>query len=468
MQKSYNNTLYIDDFIDERPMRSTQYITVLLCGFLMFIDGLDVQTIAYIAPLIGSEWNIEKSELGILFSAGLAGMMFGYIAIAPLSSKFGHKYLVFFSIMSTGILILMSSLVDEMWQLLLLRSLTGIGLGALVPSCVTISSEYSPKRNRATSVMLIYVGSSSGFIFAGIAAAWILPDFGWRMLFIIIGILTLLFLPFVYFFMPESLSSLVKNKNNHNTIKRILSKVDKNYKFETVSEFSFRYISKANIDKNKAPYKELFSGLLIGTIILWIAFSLNMAEMYALQNWLPTILEKQGFGLTMMATGTSVAIAGGIFAAFVVGPAMDRFNSYRVLSGLYILGAIFLVVLGLLFKTNVVFAVVVTFIVGLSVMGGQKAIIALAAIFYPPNARGIGVAWALGVGRTGAILGPLAFGFFIDPSWAPLKIFSIFAVPMALLGVLIFVLGEVYGGETTIRAGRESRGRAGLRENRTN
>jgi MFS transporter, AAHS family, 4-hydroxybenzoate transporter len=142
-------------------------------------------------------------------------------------------------------------------------------------------------------------------------------------------------------------------------------------------------------------------------------FGLNLAEFYALQSWLPTILTNFGDSLNTVALATSLTTIGGIVAALVIGPAMDRLGPYGSLATVYFAGVAFVALLGLAVSAPSWVLLIAAFCAGFCISGGQKSVIALAAIFYPAPIRSTGVGWALGIGRLGGIGGPLLIGVLL-------------------------------------------------------
>jgi MFS transporter, AAHS family, 4-hydroxybenzoate transporter len=192
-------------------------------------------------------------------------------------------------------------------------------LGAAIPSTVALTTEYSPKRLRATFVLVIYCGFSLGFVAAGALAAWSIPLYGWRSLLWIGSFVPVLLATFVFLFLPESLDFLVRTKADPRSIWRVVRRVDQNLPHDCPDQFT------TEIEEKRSAVGSLFqSGRTFGTIVLWLVFGLNLAEFYALQSWLPTILTNLKYDLNTVALATSLTTIGGIVAAFAIGPAMDR------------------------------------------------------------------------------------------------------------------------------------------------
>ena len=161
----------VPTFINSRRVGAVQWVVIVLCALVMFLDGFDTQAISYMAPLIAKEWGLPRELLGPIFSSALTGLMVGYLLLSPLSDRFGHRRLILISTIAFGLLTLVTVFVSSVTELMILRFITGVALGAAIPSTVALTTEYSPKRLRATFVLVIYCGFSLGFVAAGALAA---------------------------------------------------------------------------------------------------------------------------------------------------------------------------------------------------------------------------------------------------------------------------------------------------------
>jgi MFS transporter, AAHS family, 4-hydroxybenzoate transporter len=426
-------------FINSRPIGAVQYGIVVLCALVMFLDGLDTQAISYMAPMISKEWGLSREVLGPIFSSALAGLMFGYLLLSPLSDQFGHRRLILFSTVTFGLLTLVTLIATNVTELMILRFLTGIALGAAIPSAVALTTEYMPRRLRATFVLAIYCGFSLGFVAAGGLAASMIPLYGWRSM-LWIGALTPLTLAvFVYIFLPESLDFLVRTNAKSQSIWSIVQRLDRALPNQGPQHFV------TEVEAKRSAVRSLFqSGRTLGTLVLWLVFGLNLAEFYALQSWLPTILTGHGFSPNPVALATSMTTVGGIVAAFAIGPAMDKLGPYRSLAVVYFAGVAFVALMGPAISASPWVLVVAAFCAGFCISGGQKSVIALAAIFYPAPIRSTGVGWALGIGRLGGIGGPLLIGLLLAYGLGAASLFYAAAVPMLLAGISVALLGVRY------------------------
>src|SRR5260370_1166823 len=381
-------------FINSRPIGAVQYGIVVLCGLVMFLDGLDTQAISYMAPMISKEWGLSREVLGPIFSSALTGLMFGYLVLSPLSGRFGHRRLILFSTVTFGLVAVVTLGGTNVNELMVLRFLTGIALGAAIPSTVALTTEYMPKRLRATFVLAIYCGFSLGFVAAGGLAASMIPLYGWRSMLWIGAATPLALAVLVYVFLPESLDFLVRTQAKPHGIWRIVRRLDRRLPSEGPQQFV------TEVEAKRSAVGSLFqSGRTLGTLVLWLVFGLNLAEFYALQSWLPTILAGHGFSPNAVALATSMTTIGGIVAAFAIGPAMDKLGAYRSLAVVCFAGVGFVALMGPAISAAPWVLMIAAFCAGFCISGCPQIVIALASVFYPPPIRSTGVGWALGVGR---------------------------------------------------------------------
>jgi MFS transporter, AAHS family, 4-hydroxybenzoate transporter len=429
----------VPSFINSRRTGVTQYAIVVLCGLVMFLDGFDTQAISYMAPSIAKQWGLSKELLGPIFSSALTGLMVGYLVVSPLSDRFGHRKLVVICTFTFAVLTFATIFATNVTELIGLRFVTGIALGSVIPSAIALTTEFSPARLRATFVLAIYCGFSLGFVAAGAVAAWAIPEYGWRSMLWIGAVAPLIVAILALIFLPESMDFLIRTKAQPESVWRVVRRVDSALPVQGPTQFVTEVV------EQRSAVRSLFSsGRGAGTLVIWIVFMLNLAEFYALQSWLPSILSNVGYSLNIVALATTMTTIGGIVAAFAIGPAMDRIGPYSSLSTVYLAGVLFVVLFGFSIGGPSWLLLLTAFCAGFCISGGQKSVIALAAIYYPTPIRSTGVGWALGIGRLGGIGGPLLIGALLAYQLSAQHILYAAAVPMLLAGLLVALLGRWY------------------------
>lgn len=175
------------------------------------------------------------------------------------------------------------------------------------------------------------------------------------------------------------------------------------------------------------------------TLLLWFAFFMNLLVMYFLVNWLPTLLKASGQTLQVAIFSTAVLNAGGVIGGVVFGRMIDRFNPIFALGCGYF-GAAFFIAVAATHATDLAILMVSIFIAGSGIVGAQISMNALTATIYPTAIRSTGVGWALGIGRTGAIVGPVAGGNLLAMGWNARSLVLAAVVPSAIAGLAVCAL----------------------------
>ncbi|MDB5785059.1 MFS transporter [Caballeronia mineralivorans] len=429
------------EVIERQKVGRGQCLVVLLCALLMFLDGFDTQAVSYIVPALAKDWHLQREILGSIFSAALVGLMVGYLAIAPLSARFGHKRMMLASSVLFAVFTLLTVFATNVTELIGLRFLAGIGLGAAAPSAVALTCEFAPKRLRATFVLLVYCGFSLGFVVAGLTAGALMPRHGWKSLMLVGAIAPLVLTVPLAWLLPESLTFLQRRPQGKERMRAVLLRLFPRLDVPVGSTFRLE-----DQGETRASVAALVRGRTsAGTLLLWLIFFLNLAEFYFMQSWLPTMLTGLQYSPATVVWVTALPTIAGVLSAVPLGLAMDRVGPYVTLTVMYLAGCVFMWLVGSAFSGSVAWLMVMVFCAGFCISGGQKSVIALAAVYYPVNLRSTGVGWALGIGRLGGIAGPLVAGMLYSAHWTPAEIFRFSAWPVFVAGIGVLVMGRIYG-----------------------
>src|SRR5215475_3508720 len=193
----------VSTLIEQRPVTGFQWRTLLVCLAVLFMDGYDTQAIGYVAPALVQAWHLDRAALAPVFALGLFGMMLGGLFFGPLADRFGRKRFIVICTALFGVFSLLTAATETPRQLMVLRFLTGLGLGGAMPNAVALAVEYFPKRRRASAVTMVFVGFTIGAAIGGFAIAALLRTHGWPAAFIIGGIIPLVLIPLLWMLLPE-------------------------------------------------------------------------------------------------------------------------------------------------------------------------------------------------------------------------------------------------------------------------
>jgi AAHS family 4-hydroxybenzoate transporter-like MFS transporter len=428
-------SLDVQQFIDALPFSKLQRAILWLCFLVVAVDGFDTAAIGFIAPAIREEWHLSAAALAPLFGAGLFGLMAGALLFGPLADRLGRKTVLVGSVAFFGLASLASMAAPDLTWLIVLRFLTGLGLGGAMPNAVTLTSEYCPGARRSSLVTLMFCGFTVGSALGGLASAQILATFGWRGVLCIGGVLPLLLVPVLMRSLPESLRFLVLKRRAAASIDSIVLRLAPG--MSSAPELT------AHETSAHTPIRELFRApFAFGTAMLWISFFMSLLIIYLISSWLPTLLHNAGASLSRASLVTATFQIGGTVGAILLGRLMDRLGAGRTLSFAYVAGAVFVILCGAS-SGQLWLLVLAVFGVGFCVSGSQVGANALAAAFYPTNSRATGVSWANAAGRSGAIVGSLSGGWLMSMQLDMALILSLLAVPALIAAVAIAVLGRV-------------------------
>jgi len=437
---SLNDTFDVDELIDDSPIGKLQILVLLLGTMVIFVDGFNIQVMGYIAPQLAKAWHLPNELLGPIFSSGLFGVFGGYLFLAPISGRVGHRLMIIACTAIVGMLTLLTTLVHDAYALMALRFITGLALGATNPSAVSIIADFCPKHRRSTFVVIGICGVSLGSMVAGLAAAMLMASYGWEAVLIIGGALPLVLAAILIIALPDSLEYLVKKKGGSAPETLALARrIAPNRTFIAGTKFSFS-------QKASGAVTQIFvEGRLSGTLAIWIGFTANLLVYYFVQSWLTTLIIAAGHTQQVAVSATTMLAAGGVLSIFAVGPLMDKYQPFKVIGFFFVVGSTCVALLGSLLAASVPIVLVASFLAGFTVLGVQKGMNAVAVHFYPTPLRSTGLGWGLGIGRLGAVAGPLVAGILMQGGQASATLFYFAAISMLAGATAMFFMAARYG-----------------------
>lgn len=420
--------------IDASPFTRQQVLVVSICFFLNMLDGMDVLAIAYAAPSIASDWAITPQALGLVFSAALVGMTIGAIVISPYTDTIGRRKMIISSISVIALGMLATAYAQNLTQLIMLRVVAGLGIGSMLASLTSMVTEYAPDRNRNFCILLLQAGYPIGAIITGFVAAWLLPVYGWRTLFVFAAFCSIAAIPLTVFLLPESLEFLVRKQppGALQKINRVLAKM-KLAAITSLPELSGEIKGGSRLAAVLSP------DLRTSTLLLWISFCMSFATLYFLLSWVVKLAVDSGLQLEH-AIFAGVALNLGAFCgALALGYLSSALGLKRLIAAFFVIGAVTSVAYGNL-RVSVPITMILIFVMMFFVQGAFIGLYAVAARLYSTDIRTTGVGWAIGAGRIGAIAGPAAAGVLLGAGIDIGTTFAVFSLPIVIAAIAILRL----------------------------
>ena len=427
----------IGRYIDDRPLSGFQIRVIVLCALVVALDGFDAQALGFVAPALAKDLHLGPGALGPVFGASLFGVMMGSLLFGALADYLGRKWLVVAGVLVFAVGSLATSRATGIPDLVVLRFVTGLGLGGVLPNTIALTSEYAPQRRRTLLIMLMFMTVSLGSAIGGAVAAKLIAVYDWQIIFVIGGLLPLILCAVLIAWLPESLSLLALDARRSERVRTLLGRIDPSAAFAADARFAI-------VEESAKGFllPQLFANRrLIPTLLLWLMFFMNMLDIYFLNSWLPTLTHGVGLDVeAAIAVGVAFQL-GGMLGTVGLGLLIERLGFHRVLFLTYLAGFVAIVAIGLAGAALPILMPAV-FVAGVAVIGGQIGCNAYAARVYPTYIRATGIGWALGIGRFGSILGVTVGGLMLAAQWNIPALFKASAVPqlcsaLAILGLAL-------------------------------
>ena len=429
------SSVNVAKMIDESKFNHFHGVVLFWCAFTIIFDGYDLVIYGSVLPSLMEEWSLTPNQAGTLGSVALIGMMLGALIFGPLADKIGRKNVILFCIALFSLFTGLIGISSGSLEFGIYRFIAGLGLGGVMPNAIALMTEYSPKSLKSTLVSIMFSGYSVGGMLAAGLAILLLGQFGWRSLFFV-GALPLLFLPLMYKTLPESPRFLLM-KNESNKIGQLLTKINPTFTYRENQTFELM-----KTEETGAPVIKLFkNGRALSTIMFWITFFMCLLMIYGLNTWLPKLMDGAGLSVSGLMF-LLVLNFGAIFGAIFGGRLADRWNPKSVLLVFFILAAVSLTLLG--WTTNIILLYILVAIAGATTIGTQIICNAYISQYYPTEMRSSGLGWALGIGRLGAIAGPMIGGILLTMGLPFYQNFLVFAIPGIIGALALCFVQEKY------------------------
>jgi AAHS family benzoate transporter-like MFS transporter len=417
---------------DDARFNSFHRLVLLWCALIIVFDGYDLAVVGIALPSIMKGMGVDATNAGFMVSSALFGMMFGAIFLGTVADRIGRRWAIAICVGLFSVFTAAAGLATDPVTFGITRFFAGLGIGGVMPNVVAHMTEYSPKKMRATLVTLMFSGYAVGGIVAALLGKGLIETYGWQSVFFAAG-LPVLLIPVILKSLPESMPFLLAKRRDEE-LRQIASKLEPSYKPSPTDRFVVPPEDKAD----DAPIMHLFrEGRGFSTVMFWISFFMCLFMIFALSSWLTKLMASAGHSLGSALTFVIVMNVGAMIGAIGGGWLADRFHIKYVLAAMYALAAVSITLLGFKMPAPALFFVVA--LAGASTIGTQIVANAYTGQFYPMAVRSTGLGWALGIGRSGAILAPILIGILVGMNLPLQQNFFAIAIP-AVIGMVAVLL----------------------------
>jgi len=433
-------TVDLREHLERAPMSPYQWVIVAAAVLLNALDGFDVAAMSFVSASVEREFGLSGTVLGVVISGTLIGMAIGSVVLGRVADVIGRRLAVLGSVALATAGMYLAATAQDVVQLGVWRVLTGLGVGGILASITVITAEYSSRRWRGLAIGIYSAGYGVGATLGGIAAVGLQADLGWRSVFLAGAIAsTVLFVALVVV-LPESVQFLQYRRPAHAlaSLRRIARRVGFDPERAALPAREERDPAEAA----RAGLSGLFApGVRAASLLLWASFFTVMFAFYFVNSWTPRLMVEAGMTVDQgVVVGMALAI-GGAAGSVLYGLLAARVSRERLLVVFLVAGAASIVVFVL--STAVLFAAfALGVVVGLLVNACIAGLYTIAPTRYATSARATGVGAALGVGRAGAILAPIAAGALLDAGWTNVALYSSTAALLLIGAVAVVLLGR--------------------------
>src|SRR5271166_184940 len=431
------NEINISNLVDAARLRRFHLWLAFWCLLAMMADGFDLLNASIAGPALIKEWGISRAALGPVFSASLVGFFVGAPFFGYLGDRFGRRLAIISSLLFIGVTTLACAWASDLQQLLWLRFFSGLGLGGVLPNVIALNAEFTPKRLRATMLVIMSMGISLGGAVPGIVGVTLMPTYGWPVIFVVGGIIPIVIGLCLIFAIPDSIKFMVLRGDRHEAVARLVHKLDP----ALIAEPAARFV--LNADEGKAstrgsPAALFRNGWASVTVLVWMIFILNLMANNLMNAWLPMIVQVSGHSAAQGSYAGSLYQLGGSAGGLLIGILIDRFG-LKVLVIMFAIAAPILAFTGTPGISDTTL-LTMAFLSGCVVVGMQNGLNASAGLIYPTALRANGVGYALGIGRVGSIAGPLIGSLLTGLGMPAETFFYVTAIAPLLCAVACAVL----------------------------
>lgn len=432
-----SQTINVNYVIDNAKFQKFHWQVLFWCLLVIIFDGYDLVIYGVALPLLMEQWSLTSVEAGMLASSALVGMMFGAMIFGSLADKFGRKKIIMTCTAFFSGFTFLGAFAPSPTEFAILRFLAGLGIGGVMPNLVALTSEYAPKKSRATMVSIMFSGYAVGGIISALLGSFLVKDYGWEIMFYLAGI-PLAGFPMIWKFLPESLTYPVKD-NKQSLARHIIKKVEPNLTVNENTQLVLAEVAAPPSSQGKLAFRQLFTeGRAFGTLMFWTAFFMCLLMTYTLSSWLPKLMLSAGYSLGASILFLLALNVGAMVGAILGGILADKFHLKPVIVTMCALAAVSISALAFNSPPIILYSLVA--VAGATTIGTSILLYSYLAQFYPLHIRTTGIGSASAVSRIGAIVGPIITGFLLSLNLPHAWNFWSIAIPALIATVAMAVL----------------------------
>lgn len=385
-------------------LRNSTAVTVAICFLVAVVEGFDIQAIGVAAPRLAPELGLTSGALGMIFSFGNVGFVVGAILGGWLADRIGRRPVFIGAVFMFGLFTLLTTLTTTFYPLFAVRFLAGMNFGAALPIMMAMAAEVTKPERRALTASMMFCGMPFGGGLSALLTQTFPPDFDWRLLFYIGGVIPIALVPLLWWLLPETL------KPSANAGERRVS-----------------------------TFEALFGGgRATATLLLWATFLPTLIILYLILNWLPTLVAAIGIDVAVAPQASLAFNFASIAGALIIGRLVDRFDARWPVTLAYVGLVISLIALSR--SDGITAILILSGAAGFFLLGANYALYGVAPVFYDSGIRGTGSGASIAVGRIGAIVGPALAGMLLS-SGLPASGVVAYMIPVAAVaGLAVFAL----------------------------
>ncbi|MEQ1499343.1 MAG: MFS transporter [Novosphingobium sp.] len=424
------------DILGPLPMSRLQMAAVAITVGLNGLDGFDVLAISFASPGIASDWQIDRAALGFVLSMELIGMAIGSILLGNLADRIGRRPTMLGCLIVMTLGMALATTAQDVTSLSIWRVLTGLGIGGMLAATNAVAAEFSNARRRSLCLALMVIGYPLGAVIGGAIAAGLLDGGHWRVVFEFGAIVTALFIPLVWLFVPESVDYLAK-KQPVNALARV------NQTLARMGHRALEVLPKTDSGPAKTSIAALFKpGLVLTTLLVTIAYFGHITTFYFILKWTPKIVADMGFAPGLAAGVLVWANVGGALGGALFGLLTLKFGLKPLTLAALVLSAIMVAAFGR-GPDDLTQLAVMAGAAGFFTEAGIVGLYSVLAQVFPTQVRASGTGFAIGVGRGGAALAPILAGLLFQAGYGLQAVAIVMAVGSLIAAGALFFLRQV-------------------------